>query len=329
MINPRLLLLAILAALSTGCAMLDSEAMADETSTTCIVEQHDLETRRLVARLVFVPAGLLTHRVNCGAHNHTMRRNTYDRAGRLIRTRLTWDVAAGEPVREFSWRRNTLPIYESDVLRVAEGNFEYGPNDKVIRATVELTTTTAETVHHSTTVHTYIYDESGRKIAKKTAYGPSNGVVTSKRVDYTYGDEGRLKSRKSTSFEAPSKPRSSYRTTFSYDSRGNLTEIKTSGSSFASKREYDANDRLVSLGSGEVFTWDESDRLVRSAIPKIEADYTYDDQGRLDTTRFDRGGSITTTYSKSCPSGFADPAFTPNVDGFLYYEGRNPTLRLW
>lgn len=329
MMKPCGLLLIIWVSLSTSCAMLDSEAVYDDISRTCIVEQHDMETARLVARLEFAPQGLLSHRVIYGEQHYSTRRNTYDRAGRLSRTRITMDFAAGQPEDGFSWRRNGLPIMEDNMHRVVEGHFEYGPSGEVVWVEVELTTTVGEEVYHSAFVHHYSYDARGRKITKETSYGPSNGLVRSKRVDYTYDDHGRLQSRVSTSFQPASKTESSYRTTFDYDARGNLIGIATSGSSIPSKREYDADNRLVSLGSGDVFVWDDSGRLVRTAIPKIETDFTYDDKGRLSTTRFDRGGGYVTTYSKGCPSGFADPAFTPNVDAFLFYEGRDPTWRLW
>jgi YD repeat-containing protein len=327
--KPSLFFIVILAAHSAGCAMLDSEAVYDETSSSCVVEQHDMETGRLVARLEFVPAGLVTHRVNYGEHRHTLRRHTYDRAGKLIRARLTWEVAAGLPEDGFSWQRSYLPVWKVDVVRVVEANFEYGSHGKVVRATTEITTTTAESVDYSLIVHNYVYDENGRKIAKESEYDASNGLVRSKRVDYAYDDEGRLQSRKSTSFETASEPRSSWTATFGYDARGNLVEINTSGNPMALKREYDEDNRLITLGYGKVFTWDDSGRLLRNGRSNFATDYTYDDQGRLHTTRFDRGGGYDTTYSEGCPSGFADPAFTPNVDGHLFYEGRNPTLGFW
>jgi YD repeat-containing protein len=329
MMKPSLYLLTIAVSFSTSCAMVDSEAIYDQTSAICVVEQHDKETARLFSRLEFVPEGLLSHKVIYGEHHHSTRRNTYDRAGRLSRTRITTDFAAGQPEDRLSWRRNGLPVTKDDKLRIAEGNFEYGPAGGVVRAEVDLTTTIGEEVHHSAFAHDYTYDERGRTTTKKTSYGPSNGLVRSRRIDYTYNGNNRLQSRFSTSYQPASNTERSYRTTFGYDSRGNLTEIDSSGNSTTSKREYDADNRLISLGGGDVFTWDDSGRLVRSAISRIETSFSYDDQGRLHTTRFDRGGGLITTYSESCPAGFADPAFTPNVDGFLFYEGREPTLRLW
>ena len=107
---------------------------------------------------------------------------------------------------------------------------------------------------------------------------------------------------------------------FAYDHRGLLV---SAGDGSPTKLGYDDRGRLINYSDLTV-TWS-ADRIV--AITGIGQGYDrthrYEPKGRLADVRFGDKTGYRVVYGASCPVDFVHPAIAPNIDNYLYYEGKD------
>ena len=93
---------------------------------------------------------------------------------------------------------------------------------------------------------------------------------------------------------------------------------------FITRFRYDERGRFVAY-AGITFDSDDAGRLTgfHPGDPTLDGRFEWDASGRIERATFESGDGYRVTYAPTCPAGFSPPPVTPNVEGYLFYEGKD------
>lgn len=285
--------------------------------TTCTVDRTELASGWVIDHFEFSSVGLLRKTTSQGPGYDTSTVYTYDAEGRLIHWDYALDYAEGEPPYADAWRPWQITPLPTFVR--SSRDYTWSESGRVSGFTTRTSKVHGGEHFESEQTTTIVYDRRGRK-REQLLESRSDAKVGFQRVRYDYR-AGRLRTR-SMRFESSSgQDAGGYEATFRYDRAGNLAStVADTPSPTTTTYTYDDRDRLghVGAGSNPEFIWDE-DRLLEERI--VGWRYTYDETGRVSHGQRPDGQGFSVAYSQGCPPGFRSDAFTPNLNGFLYFEG--------
>ncbi len=312
---------------------------APDPAGVCVVEQRDLPSVRMTDRWVFDQGRLLRHESVVSDVQQNTRHFEYDDRGRVLRETACMKSLGGEPAWYPTWRA-PMVRYDSPTTIVTRTDRTYKPGSDVpVFGRMAWTTTFEGKVISQEMKLCYRFDAGGRRLARYQVYRMSDRPRALDTEVRTYRYKAAQLER--TTFStlnldlqpdagAPRAGRARYtirfrnawHADFSHDVYGRLISFESAGSK--TTLEYGTHGRLVRYSS-LTFTWDSGDRLssLKGGGPTVDREYLYDAAGRFLGATYADGSGYRMLYFQGCSDAFADAAFLPNIDNFLYYEGKD------
>ncbi|PKN46519.1 MAG: hypothetical protein CVU59_05815 [Deltaproteobacteria bacterium HGW-Deltaproteobacteria-17] len=289
-------------------------------------------------RWVFHGGRLLRHEMIVSDVQTNTRTFKYDDRGRLVSDTVCMASTGGEPSWYPPWRA-PMVRYESPTTIVTRAERTYAPGSDVpVFGHMAWTTAFEGKVVSQDMKLCYRFDDAGRRLARYQVYRMSDrprALDTEVRT-YVYKNAQLQRTTYSTlNLDLQPEPpgrgkapkysvrfRNAWHADFSYDEFGRLIGIDSAGSKVA--LEYGTHGRLTRYGS-LTLEWDSGDRLsaMKQGGPTFDRQYLYDDDGRFLGADFADGSGYRMLYSPGCAEGLSNAAFEPNIDNFLYYEGKD------
>lgn len=305
----------------------------------CIVEQLDLERATVVDRFVFDRGQLIRLDTRSSSNTDTVVLFDYDTAGRQLHKTTCLTSSGGDPSWELSWRQ-PFARYDGPFASVEREQRLYSTARRVPTFGDVVTTSRFDGKVVSTDMRMcYAFDNRERRTDRFQVYRMSDrpGAFDSVINHYEYPALGpdagsKVGAREIThsTLNLDRRPDGSFGVRFemawtahfTHDNRG-FEITRAADSDAPTKLEYDARGRLASY-SGIHIAW-EADRIV--AITGIgtgyDRTYHYDAAGRLTDVLYGPNRGYHVTYGPRCPRDFRHPEIAPNIDNYLYYEGRD------
>lgn len=298
-------------------------------SDACVVEQRDLETGTVVDRMVFQHRRLIQANTTTSSNQQTSSSFEYDGLDRLTR-KTACTTSNGGGVR-----------YDSPITTIDREERLYAKTSRVPMFGRAVRTTRYDGKVESTdTRFCYAFDARGRRVERYQVYRMSHRpeAFDSTIHSYDYGDGEatpsvntkagarsmtastlNLDRRTDNSFNVRFKM--AWTARFTYDHRGLLVSSGTDDSQ--TKLRYDDRGRLNNY-SGITIAWS-GDRIasITGLGQGYDREYHYDVKGRLVDVSYGRGIGYRVTYSATCATDLVHPVIAPNIDNYLYYEGKD------
>lgn len=279
----------------------------------CLVERLDEATGRTTERFRFLGHRLLRIEADSLTNATSTSAMEYDTAGRLVR-------------RQDCVRWTTPRPRES---RVRTEITYLGDTDRPAQATITSTWQEGSSPGRAS-LQRICYEYAGARrlrrfeVTRNDVAGPATQITVWTNT-WDGGARTTFESRVLQLSGAEITQRYGWTAHFQYDPAGRLLGHTEGNLPLRADYEYDRAGHLLTVGAGLTYTWDEAGHLMSNSgnRPEYNGRYRYDRTGRIEAARFEDGHGWRIRYSERCPAGLAHPRLTPNVDGHLYYEGRD------
>jgi len=311
---------------------------APDPAGVCVVEQRDLPSVRMTDRWVFDQGRLLRHESIVSDVQQNTRYFEYDSRGRVLSETACMKSLGGEPAWYPPWRA-PMARYDSPTTIVTRTERTYKPGSDVpVFGRMAWTTTFEGKVISQEMKLCYRFDDHGRRLERTQVYRMSDRPRALDTEVRTYRYKAAQLERTTYSTlnldRQPEPPgrgkapkytirfKNAWNAVFFYDVYGRLTSVESAGSK--TTLEYGTHGRLVRYSS-LTLAWDSGDRLIslKGGGPTVDREYLYDDTGRFLGATYADGSGYRMLYFQGCSDAFANTAFLPNIDNFLYYEGKD------
>jgi YD repeat-containing protein len=290
-----------------------------------VAERFDTPTGRRTDRLLFDGARLVRHDLWISDIQRSTVTYEYDDVGRRVRKDACGVAGAGMAGWHPVWRQP--PAWYEQELRSSDVEVVEYVGDTRRPAYVE-SISVNETGGETTTFGMalcYAYDRQERRRRRFQVHrelsDPGYGADTATRTYHYFGN--RLVSIDYESFNlhrsGDTKSQSSWSARFEYDKAGRLVSTQSTGGT-SRRLEYDERGLLVRAGQ-VTFGWNPEGRLASRSLGDVS--FAYDATGRIVEAAHRSGDGYRVEWSDDCAAGLSHPLLTPNVDAWLYFEGRD------
>ena len=287
----------------------------------CVVERFDTRSNRLTDRLVYVGTQLVREEQVASAHTRADSSLTYDSSNRLVEKTVCLAAGQGEPEWSPSWRP-PMAVYEEPYAQQNRTVIFY-EGDAGVPRFARIDSTSGDAGYRMKLC--YAYDLAGRRSRRFQTYRTEiPGALQVQVRSYAYADAGLASiDVRDVALKGSAVARgTSWRATFIYNASGRLTGMGSSG--HITPLGYDAQGHLINYGD---ITFDRNDAGQTLGFhpgdDALDGTFEWDATGRIRSATFKSGDGYRVTYGKTCVSGFSPPPVTPDVDGYLFYEGKD------
>lgn len=273
----------------------------------CVVTRVDVDTGVATETYTFNTWGLVSYTWRYSAHSYGQRTNHW-RGDKLVSAEVESQLGALDEAVYGPWQ-DRMVVAQEPTHAAHSLAFAYDPAGRLVTWTTHNVTRVGETTHTSERVIRRTYDESGRKTHEHETY---NGEPSAK-MTYGYDAAGRMLSVRAQ------RGNLDYVATVVRDEAGRVAGHRLDDGFAPPLWRYDGQGRLVDLGYGNTFVWnDRGEMVVRTLGQRVQYEY---EAGRLRVARYPDRSMYKQTYSAACPVGFKHPLITPNTLYHEYYEG--------
>jgi hypothetical protein len=286
----------------------------------CVVERFDVGTKRLTDRLVYVGEDLVREEQVISSHTREDLTLRYDALHRLVEKRSCFAAGTGEPEWSPSWRP-PMAVFDAPMKQASRTALSYVGDTRRPRFAQSDSTSGADSDRMKLC---YAYDAAGNRSRRFQTFRTNRPAELQVNVRAYTWQGAKLSSVVVKDLVLKGQAiarRGGSRTDYAYDKSGRVLE--TSGTSTIPYR-YDERGRFIAFGQ-VTFDWDDAGRLAgfHPGDPALDAHFTWDGSGRIVGAKFVSGDGFEVKYGARCAAGFSPPPVTPDVEGYLTYDGKD------
>jgi hypothetical protein len=285
---------------------------------SCVVERTDTRSGRVTDWLVYVDGLLVRQELTLSSTSRAVTESSWDTARRLVSKTTCFTSSGGEPDWSPTWR----PVdgaSETPLQEAVQTSVHFSADEKRAKsADVTLRSANGET-KQVRICSTWDGERKTRRV-QTARNGVASMLIEVRAYEFKQSllsaiDVNAL-SLKGTSVAGKNHTHVEY----TRDASGRLSAW-TAGPAHG-QYLWDARGRLVAFNEA-MLGWNDEGRLVKLELgdPALDATFTWDTGGRIESAHFANGEGYRVTYSAACPRELRADGLTPSAAPFLSWEG--------